>query len=182
MIKSYLYRRPSYLAPNDIEKLDTIVIHHTGNNNSIDTNTDYHIDENGWNWLGYGYYIHNGEVLKVRGYKYQNAAVLGNNHNTVNIAIQGNYDRGIPSQADIEAAQLCINEIKREVPTIKFLKGHKDFNDTSCPGKLFPLKALKLNKDEYVKMEDFEKLTREMLHLNNSLDRILEVLKKNRIR
>ena len=168
---NFLYRRPDYLPDNKLENLDTIVIHHTGNDNDIHTNTDYHMDNNRWSYLGYNYYVHNGIPVKVRGYQHQSAAVSDHNHHTISIAVQGNYDTNIPSQADMEAVQFIIDEIKKDLPHIKYIKGHREFNDTSCPGKLFPLKSLKLDKVEYVTKEELNEVKLSIEELRSEFDR-----------
>lgn len=159
---NFLYRYPSYLANNDISKLNSIAIHQTGNNNDIHVNTDYHIDKNRWNWLGYGFYISDGVIYKVRGYEYQNAAVSDHNHHVVSIAVQGNYDKDIPSQKDIEALKWLVNHIKTKVPSIENIKGHNFWNDTTCPGRLFPIKTIKFDKVEYVTKQELEEVKAEL--------------------
>lgn len=150
MIYNYLYRTPDYLTPLAIDNVKYIVIHHTGNDNDIDTNTDYHMDNNKWNWLGYGYYVKNGVAYRVRGYKHINAATKGHNEESINIAVQGNFNKKKVSQKDLKACQECINEIVT-VADIEAIKGHTDFNNTTCPGKNFPMEKLTLRSNKQSK-------------------------------
>lgn len=165
-IIDYAYRKPSYLEPLNTKNINAIAIHHTGNDNVIDTNTDYHMDVNGWQWNGYGFVIEDGVIYKVRGYEFKNAAVKHYNDRVISIAVKGNYDRKIPSQADIEACQWLIDYLKSKVPSIDNVHGHNFWNQTSCPGKLFPIKSLRINKIEYVTKKDLEE---EVKKLNDKL-------------
>ena len=179
VITNFLYRYPSYLTKNDTTKLNSIAIHHTGNNNDIHVNTDYHIDKNGWQWLGYGFYIVDGVIYKVRGYDYQNAAVSDHNHHVVSIAVHGNYDRDIPSQNNMEALQWLVNYIKLKVPSIENIHGHNFWNDTTCPGRLFPIKTIKFDKVEYVTKQEFEEVKTELHKTSELMKRLAQDYNKD---
>ena len=180
-IKSFLYRRPSYLSPIDPKSIDTIVIHHTGNDNDIHVNTDYHMDTLAWNYLGYSYYIANGIPLKVRGYDCMGAGVSGHNDHTLHIAVQGNYNRDNVSDEDIEAVQECIYEILEHCPNVKYLKGHRDFGGTDCPGRNFPMDLLTLDKpvesvdNKYATVESVDKLREEIRRMKEFLEEHYQV-------
>lgn len=179
-IVKYTYRKPKYLDLNNLDKIDTIAIHHTANNNSIDTNTDHHIDSNGWNWLGYGYYVKNGIPYEVRGYKHINAGVLNHNDHVISVVVEGNYDEKIPSQNDLEAVQFVVDYLKNKLPHIKYIRGHNYFGKTSCPGKLFPLKKLilkEINSYEEILKQKEEKIKQ----LEKRID-LLERIIKRRIK
>ena len=114
-IIDYIYRKPNFIEHLRISPslIDTINIHHTSNYNSIDTNTNYHIDSKKWAWNGYGYYISKGLIYKIRGMEYQNAATRGHNHHTVNITIEGNYDVHTLSDIDRKALEWLIEYLKK---------------------------------------------------------------------
>lgn len=181
MIKNFLYRRPLYLTLIDPKNIDTIVIHHTGNDNDIHANTDYHMDKLAWNYLGYGFYVANGIPLMVRGYKYMNAAVSSHNDHTVSIAVQGNYDKDKVSDEDIEAVQECIYEILEHCPNVKYLMGHGEFGTTSCPGDNFPMNKLTLDKpvetvdNKYATVESVDKLREEIRRMKEFLEEHYQV-------
>lgn len=181
----FLYRKPSYLTPIDSNKIDTAVFHHTGNDNDIHINTDYHMDSNGWNWLGYGAYIANGIPLIVRGCNYMNAGVEGHNDHTVNIAIQGNYNKNFVSEEDIKAGQECLDYFVKLCPNLKYLKVHSYFGKTSCAGKNFPIERFKINREEenkYVTFEEFEKMHNMfndgLKKLDNKIEKMKEFLQE----
>lgn len=182
-IIDYTYRKPSWIEHLRISltSIDTIVVHNTGNYNSIDTNTTYHIDTKKWSWNGYGFYISKGLIYKVRGMEYQNAAVRGHNHHTVNIAIEGNYDVNTLSNIDKKALEWLIVHLKKENDNIKHVKGHRDFNETSCPGKNINtnsfVKFLDKKDDKYdIIVKENETLKRsnaELIAENERLDRMI---------
>ena len=83
MFIDFVYRKPKVLEEISKEAITQIAIHHTAAENTIKQDTDYQIDDSpyGFVWLGYGYYIDlDGSINKVRGIKYKNAGVLGQNH------------------------------------------------------------------------------------------------------
>jgi len=134
IIHKFAYRKPNYLTPLDPSRIDTIVIHHTGNDNSIYTNTDYHIDENAWSWLGYNAYITNEKIYEVRG-MFQGAGVRSHNHHIFNIAVQGNYDKKELSNGDRKALNYAIEYYSKKLPNLKYIKVHSDLdNRTGCAG------------------------------------------------
>ena len=172
------YRKPvSRLTVNDSSKLDTIVIHHTGNDNDIWENTNYHIDVKKWAWLGYAFYIAKGKTYWVRGYEFQNAGVLGHNDHTINITIQGNYEDKPPSKEDMEQLKIVIKRLIQELPHLEYIKRHGDFVDTGCPGNMFPVLSIDDYK-ESVKYATIEQVNQ----LRKSLADIEDVLRKHKLR
>jgi N-acetylmuramoyl-L-alanine amidase len=184
-IIDYNYRKPNYLEKNITENIDTIVIHHTSNNNSLKINTDYHIDNLGWNWCGYAYYISNGVVYKIRGIEYKNANSRGHNHHTIGIAIQGDYENDIPSETDINLVIELIKELKEKYPHIKYIKGHKEFNNTTCPGKNINVQLIReRTKRETINyndiMQENELLKRNNIELIAEVEKLDKIIRKDR--
>lgn len=189
-IIEYNYRKPKWLEPLDPIKIDTLVIHHTGNNNNIKINTDYHIDSNAWNWLGYAYYITNEMIYKIRGIEYKDAGVRGHNHHTCNIAVQGNYNNTNVSKGDMKALEWLIKHLKKSNSNIKYIKGHNEFNETTCPGKNIDVKLIEVNtKEETINFDklkikelqqDNEFLIRNNIELISEIERLDRMIRKDR--
>ena len=184
-IIDYTYRKPKWLEPLDPDKIDTLVIHHTGNNNSIKINTDYHINSNAWSWLGYAYYIMNGMIYKIRGMEYKDAGVRGHNHHTCNIAVQGNYNKDYISKQNMKALEWLIKHLKEKNSYIKYIKGHKEFGNTTCPGSNIDVKSIEnRTKEENI---NFDKLKIKELQqdneflIRNNIELIAEVERLDRI-
>ena len=186
-IINFLYRRPSYMLPILKDDIDTIVIHHTGNNNDIHTNTDYHMDHNRWTYLGYAFYIVDGIVYRARGIENKNAAVLEHNHHTVSIAVQGDYNKDTLSDENFNALQDLIYYLKKEVPSIRHIKPHSHLNDTTCCGEYFPWKRLKLQAENYKEkynelQEKYNELEEENAKLKREKERLIKILERRKIR
>jgi len=172
-IIKYAYRKPDWLQANKLEKLDSIAIHHTGNSNNIDQNTDYHRDVNAFNWLGYNFYIVDGIIYEVRGIHHQGAAVKHHNGHILSIAIQGNFDNRPPKEEDLVALQWLVSYLKEELPQLEHINGHKRWNQTSCPGALFPIDRIKLEgfkKEQYATVEDVDNLRKELKKMKAFLE------------
>jgi len=184
-IIDYTYRKPKWLEPLDPTKIDTAVVHHTGNNNSIKINTDYHIDSNAWSWLGYSYYIFLGVIYKVRGMEYKDAGVRGHNDHTVNIAVQGNYNKDYISKQDMKALEWLIRYLKKENPNIKYVKGHNEFNSTNCPGQNINVKEIEERTskeliDYDTIIQDNELLNTQNNYLVTEIQRLDRIIRKDR--
>ena len=191
----YNYRKPSTLQVNNVSNIDTLVIHHTGNDNDIYVNTDFHINVNKWKWLGYGYYIANGKTYWVRGYEFVNAGVEGHNDYTVNTVIQGNYMNKSPSEEDLLQLEKNVLYLQKELPNLKHIKSHNELDpiSTECCGDMFPMKRVRdffysnLNKQSGEEIlsqlkKDNATLTDRVDLLERRVDRILEVLDNQEVK
>jgi hypothetical protein len=182
-IIDYTYRKPKFLKSLEISasNIDTIGLHNTGNNNDIKMNTDYHIDTKKWAWLGYSFYIEKGKIYRIRGMEHQDAGIKGHNWHTVNIAIEGNYNKDYISKQDMKALEWLIRYLKEKNPHIKYIKGHNSFSNTSCPGKNIDVELIIANTQKEVinidsgliKMQELQQ-DNEFL-IKNNIELIVEV-------
>ena len=146
-MQKYTYRLDkSKLELVDINNIDSIALHHMDHPiATIQTVTGWHMDENKWSWIGYGYWIgFDGKVYECRGYKHINAGVKENNGHIVSIGFQGNYNNNnkpMP-EAQFKAGVELIRYLKSILPKAKTVAGHKHWNNTSCPGEYFPLEKM----------------------------------------
>lgn len=126
------------------EGTGAIVIHHAGLTKDMDISVpaihDMHLG-NGWSGIGYHFVIHkDGTIEQGRPLKYVGAHAYKNNLYTVGICMTGNYNMAYPPFEQTLAvekltAALCKKyKIKPDEYTIF---GHRDLNDTSCPGEKF---------------------------------------------
>lgn len=131
----------------------------------------HHIEAEGTNWtvefihnmhrtdpkflfsaIGYHYYIRlDGRIYRGRPDWAQGAHCQGANTNTLGIAFEGDYDkRKIMPQAQFDAwCELSdyLDSIYGDMPTY----GHRERGSSECPGKYFPLDAVKQSKGAAVK-------------------------------
>ena len=124
---------------------EVIVIHHAGfpdgdKDSSAEDIHRFHREVNGWAGIGYHYVIRkDGTIEQGRKPLAVGAHAYHHNMNSVGICVAGNFNF-----VDIKSAQsdslklltawLChkygLDPMKRGV-----IVGHRDFNDTACPGK-----------------------------------------------
>ena len=77
------------------------------------------------------------------------AHAYGENYHTVGINVTGNFDKEIPTKAQLESLTELVTALCRIYhiePSATTIVGHRDLNDTDCPGKnlyalLPPLRA-----------------------------------------
>lgn len=126
------------------EKTSAVVIHHAGmrENEDLDVPTihDMHVG-NGWAGIGYHFVVHkDGFIERGRPIEYVGAHAYQNNGYTVGICMTGNFNLGVPTKAQALAVEQLTAAICKKYkikPTAKTILGHRDLNDTSCPGDSF---------------------------------------------
>lgn len=130
---------------------DLIVVHHVGG-----TDRDVAAEEihqwhlaNGWSGIGYHYVIRkNGSIERGRPRDAVGAHTYGHNENSLGIVIVGDFESATPRPAQLKsAAQLIavLCHMYKLSPNDDTIFGHRDLNDTLCPGcnlydKLEPLR------------------------------------------
>ena len=128
---------------------EVIVIHHAGfpdgdKDSSAEEIHKFHREVNGWAGIGYHYVIRkDGTIEQGRRPKAVGAHALHHNMNSIGICVAGNFDFVKPDHVQMDSlklltAWLCqkykLDPMKRGV-----IVGHRDLNDTDCPGKnLYP--------------------------------------------
>lgn len=124
---------------------EVIVIHHAGfpnvdKDSSAEEIHKFHQETNGWAGIGYHYVIRkDGRIEQGRRPNAVGAHAYHHNKNSVGICVAGNFDIGKPTAAQFDSlklltAWLCqrhnLDPMRKGV-----IVGHKDLNDTACPGK-----------------------------------------------
>lgn len=140
--------RKLFLRFTEYEKRPTtevIVIHHAGfpdgdKDSSAEEIHKFHQEVNGWAGIGYHYVIRkDGTIEQGRKPLAVGAHAYQHNKNSVGICVAGNFELvKVPSvQMDslkLLTAWLCqkykLNPMKKGV-----IVGHRDLNDTACPGE-----------------------------------------------
>lgn len=124
---------------------EMIVIHHAGfpdgdKDSSAEDIHKFHQEVNGWAGIGYHYVIRkDGTIEQGRRPQMVGAHAYHHNKNSVGICVAGNFEVAKIKSAQMDSlklltAWLCqrykLNPMKDGV-----IVGHRDLNDTSCPGK-----------------------------------------------
>lgn len=127
------------------KKVDKLVQHHMAHPSwDIYDVHNFHKNSNGWNGIGYNYWIaFDGTIYEGRGLHY-GAGVRGHNHHTLHIGYQGDLTKQKMTDAQlksgIELNKWLMNKLKLSSNAIC---GHNDLVATACPGKNFRMKELK---------------------------------------
>ena len=123
---------------------EMIVIHHAGfpdgdKDSSAEEIHKFHQEVNGWAGIGYHYVIRkDGTIEQGRKPLAVGAHAYQHNKNSVGICVAGNFELVKPPKIQMDSlklltAWLCqkykLNPMKKGV-----IVGHRDLNDTSCPG------------------------------------------------
>ena len=140
-----IYKRLLTFTEYEPRKMtEMIVIHHTGfpnvdkDSNVVDIHR-LHQEVNGWAGVGYHYLIRkDGMTEQGRRPEAIGAHAYQHNKNSIGICLAGNFNIGNPTKAQLSSVKelvtwLCrkynLNSMKDGV-----IVGHRDLNDTSCPG------------------------------------------------
>lgn len=105
---------------------------------------------NGWAGIGYHYYVRkDGSIYKGRPDNVIGSHCKGYNIDSLGICFEGRYMEEVMPQEQYNAGIELIKYLYNRYGKLPIF-GHKDFNNTDCPGKNFPLdnfKALKQGTD-----------------------------------
>lgn len=126
-----------------------IVLHHSasGGNTTWQDIHRWHLN-NGWAGIGYHYVIHaDGGVYRGRPEGMAGAHAHQDrdheaNSDGIGICIVGNFETGVPTEAQLVSTADLIRDIWTRYPGIPVI-GHRDVMATACPGRSFPWVELK---------------------------------------
>lgn len=100
---------------------------------------------NGWSGIGYDYFIRKeGSVWTGRPENAIGAHTIGQNSSSIGICLEGAFMREKPTRAQLNSLYYLIADIRARRGNLP-VYGHKDFNNTDCPGINFPLDQFKNN-------------------------------------
>lgn len=96
----------------------------------------------GWSGIGYHFLVRkNGNIERGRPEKAVGAHTNGYNTGSIGICFEGDYMHEVMPTKQLESGKQLISWLKGRYP-ITYVKVHKDFNSTDCPGTKFPVKEL----------------------------------------
>ena len=127
----------AWTALSQARYIDTIVIHTTDSNQTVEQIDRYH-KSLGWDGCGYHFVVEkNGDVIQCRDLMQTGAHVLGANMSSVGIAWIGDNR---PTQEQYESLLVITAAVMMETGTmLQRVKGHKDFSSAKEQGKTCPL-------------------------------------------
>lgn len=122
-----------------------IIIHNADHPNCSVYDVDRWHRGNGWSGIGYHYFIRkDGSVWTGRPENAIGAHTIGQNSSSIGICLEGALMREKPTRAQLNSLYELIADIRARIGNLP-VYGHKDFNNTDCPGINFPLEQFKNN-------------------------------------
>ena len=131
-------------------KIDMIVLHHAAAQNCTIYNIHQWHLANGWSGCGYHYLIRkDGRIFKGRPDDTIGSHAKGCNSTSLGICFEGDFEKEMPIQAQIDAGIELVKHLKEKY-NIQKVKGHGQLMQTSCPGKLFPMEQFLGEKENLI--------------------------------
>ena len=141
------------LTPLNLNLVTGIALHHMAHPTWTELDVHNAHLKNKWLGIGYNYFVDfDGTVIEGRGFN-QGAGVEGLNSTIISVGFRGNYHSTpnvvsnftMPDKQFNSGVEL-IYWIKSRLPKTVEVDGHNKWNNTSCPGKFFPLEEFKKGK------------------------------------
>jgi len=142
----YLAVHPSKSYPlRQLHSIDSVVVHHSAGAWRKDRDTlqqlkdyaNYHVKSRGWPGIGYHYAIDPaGAVFKTNPLTRACYHAKGGNAHSVGVVLIGDFTSEPPAEKQWDALRLLLAELKRGLPGLRELKGHREVegSSTACPG------------------------------------------------
>lgn len=136
-------------------RTERIFLHHAAATNCTVEDIDRWHKNNGWTCIGYHFFINKkGEIYRGRPENTIGAHASNNNSDSLGICFEGNFEAEEMTTEQIEAGKELVSYLKEKYSISKVL-GHRDVNNTSCPGRNFRFEEIANGKKEENK-EEFE--------------------------
>lgn len=128
-------------ATRDLSAITTITIHHTVSpaDRSAESIAAMHVNSNDWPGIGYHYLV-GGDGTIFRTNKHTTISYHDRiNTDSIGVALAGNFTNQPPGAAQLDATVWLVSYLKRELPNINTVTGHRlrPDNATQCPGNTY---------------------------------------------
>jgi hypothetical protein len=122
-----------------LARIQQLVIHHTGAapSTGVRAIAQKHVEELGWPGIGYHFVVAEGGTL----YQTNDLATVAfharqANPTTVGVALCGNFNEAVPSDAQLDSTgRLCAYLLRELSLPPDNVRGHQVFAETDCPGR-----------------------------------------------
>lgn len=119
-----------------------IILHHAAAEHCTADDIDRWHKQNGWSKIGYHFFVDkNGNIYRGREEDTVGAHASGSNSDSIGICAEGNYDYETMPEAQKNSLIWLVNYLKNKYGITKVI-GHRDVNNTSCPGKNYPFNEI----------------------------------------
>ena len=128
----------------NLRLLKYIVIHHSAIDgfNAFDY-AKWHL-KRGWPAIGYHYVIEkDGAIQQTNELTTISYHVKGFNTKSIGISMSGNLQKHKPTDAQLKSLVALIKKLKKEVKKDLIVKGHRELNESLCPGKFVNLSKIR---------------------------------------
>lgn len=122
-----------------------IILHNSGVTvlQSVEIIHNYHKNTKGWAGIGYHFYVRkDGSIYRGRPENTVGAHAYNNNNDSIGICFEGDFNQEILSEVQKNAGKELISYLCEKYGIDK-IQGHREVNNTSCPGSNFPLDEMK---------------------------------------
>lgn len=120
-----------------------LVYHHADHSScSVYDIHSWHL-KRGWSGIGYHYFItKEGDLYQGRPEETIGAHCRYHNANSIGICVQGNYESEVFPKKQYESL-LKLSKVLIRKYNVDQIVGHGEVNETSCPGKFFPIQEIR---------------------------------------
>ena len=127
----------NFKAMSNRQTTERIILHHSAS--SVASAEDihrWHLN-NGWEGAGYHFLVRkDGKVYRMRPEEKIGAHAYMNNYNSLGICFEGNFEVEEMPEVQVQSGKELVAYLKNKYGINK-VQGHRDVNNTSCPGKNF---------------------------------------------
>ena len=127
----------NFKAMSNRQTTERIILHHSAS--SVASAEDIHRWHlgNGWEGAGYHFLVRkDGKIYRMRPENKIGAHASGSNYNSIGICFEGNFEVEEMSDVQVQSGKELVTYLKNKY-RINKVQGHRDVNNTSCPGKNF---------------------------------------------
>ena len=121
-----------------VRQINSIVIHHSGNTDTVEDIRNLHVNINKWDDIGYHFMIdREGSLVIGRDIDKIGAHVYGFNEDSIGICLLGNFDFENIEEKQLDMLRWLLKKLISEFSLNKeSIKFHRDFPNVakSCPG------------------------------------------------
>lgn len=122
-----------------LARIRQLVIHHTAADPSIGIEdiAKKHVDDLGWPGIGYHFVIDaDGQICQTNDLTTVSFHARQANPTTVGIALCGNFNDAVPTDAQLESGgRLCAYLLRELSLPLENVRGHRALVSTECPGR-----------------------------------------------
>lgn len=119
-----------------------IIIHHPEFYGSVQALNNVMRNMN-FTMIGYNYYVRkDGTVWQGRSVNVTSGNCYGQNHHSIGVCFEGNYDKDTSMPDAQFAAGVELIKYLKSKYGISEVNGHKHYYNTACPGRYFPLSRM----------------------------------------